>query len=236
MTYVMSDLHGCRKQFLQMCETIGLEDKDDLFLLGDLVDRGPEPIPLLLECMQRPNVYPLMGNHEALFLRCARQISPQATPENFFDGYFPFVHEVCTPWLQNGGEVTLMQFLALSPAKRQLVLAYLEEFSLYEHCVAEGVPYLLTHSGIRSYCKGKPLKEYAPDDFLQARPTADTVYDNDAVLVFGHTPTLSFLPAAAQAEVLFTESYINVDCGAVFSDAGGRLACLRLDDRKVFYV
>ncbi|MBQ4346424.1 MAG: metallophosphoesterase [Oscillospiraceae bacterium] len=236
MTYVMSDLHGCCKQFLQMCETIRLEEKDDLFLLGDLVDRGPEPMPLLLECMQRPNVYPLMGNHEALFLRCAQQISPQATPENFFSGYFPFVHEVCTPWLQNGGEVTLMQFLALSPAQRQLVLAYLEEFSLHEHCVVEGVPYLLTHSGIRGYRKGKPLKEYEPDDFLQARPSVDTVYDNDAVLVFGHTPTLSFLPAAAQAEVLFTESYINVDCGAVFSGAGGRLACLRLDDRKVFYV
>lgn len=236
MTYVMSDLHGCYQQFLQMCRAIDLQETDDLFILGDMVDRGAEPIPLLLDCMERSNVYPLMGNHEALFLRCAEQISPQATAENFYQQFFPFIHEVCTPWLQNGGDVTLNQFLALTPAKRQLMLSYLSEFSLYEECVVGGVPYLLTHSGIRNYRKGKPLKDYAPDDFLQARPDADTVYAGDAVMVFGHTPTLSLLPAAQKAEVFFTESYINIDCGAVFSDAGGRMACLRLDDRKVFYV
>lgn len=236
MTYVMSDLHGCHKQFLQMCEQIGLRDEDDLFLLGDLVDRGPEPISLLLDCMNRPNIYPLMGNHEALFLRCAEQISPQATTETFFAQYFPAIHEVCTPWLQNGGEVTLMQYLSLSSAQRELILQYLTEFSLYEQCVVEGVPYLLTHSGLRNYEKGKALSAYTEDDFVNARPQPDTIYDSEKVSVFGHTPTLSFLPAAAQAEVFFSETFINIDCGAVFSDAGGRLACLRLDDRKVFYV
>lgn len=236
MTYVMSDLHGCHKQFLQMCEQIGLTENDDLFLLGDLVDRGPEPVALLLACMERPNVYPLMGNHEALFLRCAEQIPPQATPENFFEQYFPSMHEVCTPWLQNGGEVTLMQYLALSPARRENVLRYLSEFSLYAQCVVDGVPYLLTHSGLDHYEPGKPLTDYTDADFLQARPQPDTVYDSERVLIFGHTPTLSFLPAAAQAEVFFAETFINIDCGAVFSDAGGRLSCLRLDDRKVFYL
>lgn len=236
MTYVMSDLHGCHAQFLQMCEQIDFKDSDDLFLLGDFVDRGAQPIPLLLDCMNRINVYPLMGNHEELFLRCAEKLSEQATPENFYERYFAEVQELCTPWVQNGGEVTLMQYLALSAAQRQAVLQYLTEFRLYDRCVVGGVPYLLTHSGLQNFEKNKPLTAYAAEDFLCARPQPDTVYDTEEVLIFGHTPTIAFLPEGAKAEVYFTESFINIDCGAVFPDAGGRLACLRLEDRKVFYV
>ena len=60
-------------------------------------------------------------------------------------------------------------------------------------------------------------------------------YD-DRTLIFGHTPTLTYPEMQGRAEVLFAETYINIDCGAVFHEAGGKLACLRLDDMKVFYV
>ena len=34
-----------------MCEKIRFSDEDDLYILGDFIDRGDTPIPLLLDCM-----------------------------------------------------------------------------------------------------------------------------------------------------------------------------------------
>ena len=40
MTYVMSDLHGHYQKYLQMLDMIHFSDNDDLYMLGDVVDRG----------------------------------------------------------------------------------------------------------------------------------------------------------------------------------------------------
>lgn len=66
MLYAMSDLHGEYQKYLAMLEKIKFNQEDTLYLLGDLVDRGPEPVKILQDIMQRPNVYPLLGNHEVM--------------------------------------------------------------------------------------------------------------------------------------------------------------------------
>ena len=63
MTYLMADAHGCYQEFLQLLETIGFSADDELFLLCDVVDRGPEPIPLLRHIIQDPRCSLLLGNH-----------------------------------------------------------------------------------------------------------------------------------------------------------------------------
>ena len=49
MTYVMSDLHGEYQKYLQMLELISPGNEDVIYILGDIVDRGEEPINLLLD-------------------------------------------------------------------------------------------------------------------------------------------------------------------------------------------
>ena len=66
MIYVMSDLHGEYEKYIKMLELIKFSDEDELFILGDTVDRGERPIDILLDMMKRPNVYHLMGNHDLL--------------------------------------------------------------------------------------------------------------------------------------------------------------------------
>ena len=44
MIYVISDIHGCYKEFLEMLRLIDFSAKDDLFVLGDVVDRGKDPM------------------------------------------------------------------------------------------------------------------------------------------------------------------------------------------------
>ena len=233
----MSDIHGCHLLFRRMIQKINFSDADDLYILGDFVDRGDTPIPLLLDCMERINVYPLLGNHEAVMLQCISGLPEEANGENFVDYYTDEGFAVYSAWMQNGGSITMTQYLNLPPKKRMELLAYLQEFRVYEELtMPDGRKFVMTHSGIEGFEPDKPLSDYPLDALINARPQQSDRFYEDKKLIFGHTPTLTYPQLHGRAEVLFTDTYINIDCGAVFHEAGGRLACLRLDDMEVFYV
>lgn len=65
---VITDIHGCAKTFIKLLDKVELTKKDQLFLLGDFINRGSrscEVIDHVLELMDKGfKVYPLMGNHE----------------------------------------------------------------------------------------------------------------------------------------------------------------------------
>ncbi|WP_455810217.1 metallophosphoesterase, partial [Clostridium butyricum] len=42
--YVMSDIHGCYAEFIEMLQKINFGDDDELYVLGDIFDRGPQPL------------------------------------------------------------------------------------------------------------------------------------------------------------------------------------------------
>jgi serine/threonine protein phosphatase 1 len=65
-TYVTSDLHGEYDRFIRLLDEIDLKEEDTLFVLGDVIDRGPHPIKLLQKLMTMPNVICLVGNHELM--------------------------------------------------------------------------------------------------------------------------------------------------------------------------
>ena len=67
MHYVMSDLHGCYEEYLELLRKIRFSDEDVLYVLGDVIDRGPETVTLLQDMMMRSNVIPLIGNHEYIY-------------------------------------------------------------------------------------------------------------------------------------------------------------------------
>ena len=46
-TYVISDIHGCYKEFQQMLELLKMNDEDLLILAGDYVDKGTQTCELL---------------------------------------------------------------------------------------------------------------------------------------------------------------------------------------------
>ena len=55
-TYVISDIHGMYSKFIELLNKIKLKDTDTLYILGDVLDRGPDPIKTLLKIMSMPNV------------------------------------------------------------------------------------------------------------------------------------------------------------------------------------
>ena len=75
MTYVMSDIHGMYEKYLKMLDVIKFSDDDVLYILGDIIDRGPEPIEIILDIMTRPNIVCLKGNHKHMALDCMRYLT-----------------------------------------------------------------------------------------------------------------------------------------------------------------
>ena len=81
-TYVMGDVHGEYDKFMSLLEQIGLQDEDTLYLMGDVLDRGPHPIKLLLKLMEMPNAFCLLGNHEQMALECLPFLMQEITEES----------------------------------------------------------------------------------------------------------------------------------------------------------
>ena len=63
MNYVISDIHGCYEEFMELLEKISFSEEDNLFILGDVLDRGPSPIKTMQEIMNRKNITFLVFNY-----------------------------------------------------------------------------------------------------------------------------------------------------------------------------
>ena len=57
----MSDLHGLYDRYMKMLDKINFKDSDTLYILGDVVDYGPEPMKLLWDMSMRANIIPNYG-------------------------------------------------------------------------------------------------------------------------------------------------------------------------------
>lgn len=221
MTYVMSSLYGDLQKYEAMLQQIRFSPKDILYLLGDVVDYGEETAELLVKLSMAENVYPIAGEHDFLALRMLtafeRVLSEGGAPDAAFAAEM-------TAWAMDGGNATLTGYRALDSDMREGVLDYLSEFALYEEVEAGGKKYLLVHAGIDGFKKDKSLEEYEPTDFFT--PPANEVYDLDATVVVGHTPT-------ASGSIEREGNLVRLDCGA---KDGGRLACLCLETGKEYYL
>ena len=95
--YVMSDIHGHKDLFDKMLEKIKFSSDDTLYILGDVIDRGPDGIKTLLKIMKMPNVKMILGNHEYMML-------------TYLTDPLASFKEAKALWFRNGGEVTLNSF------------------------------------------------------------------------------------------------------------------------------
>lgn len=72
---IVGDVHGCVSKLLAALDAVGFSPAagDRLFLLGDLVDRGPESLDAVA-LLSQPWCFAVMGNHEdfALAYRAGR--------------------------------------------------------------------------------------------------------------------------------------------------------------------
>lgn len=67
----IGDIHGCHQEFADLLQLLKLEPGDQLILLGDLVNRGPDS-HRVVELARQHGAISLLGNHERRLLAARR--------------------------------------------------------------------------------------------------------------------------------------------------------------------
>ena len=227
MNYVLSDIHGNQQRFASIMGQINLQPEDTLYVLGDVIDRHPGGIRILRRLMAMPNAKLVLGNHEYMMLRAIGR----PKDSNVDDG------NARAHWYRNGGKVTLDHFNRLRKNLRAEIADYLLSLPLAYNVQVNGVTYKLVHAAPAEYFDRKPQdpKYLNPIHYaVWKRWDISEPSPGDYTLIFGHTPT-KYYRDVTPMEVWFDDRRIGIDCGCAYPSPEGRLACLRLEDGKVFY-
>lgn len=239
MTYVMSDLHGDYENLLKMLQMIEFSDEDILYILGDSCDRGENASGIYLDLIERKNVVHLMGNHEKMALDALASIVNIDISDE--EKSSKEIHESVPLeiWMENGGEDTLLSFKNLNNEQLCSIVFYMNAMPYFAEIEVNGREFVLVHAGFETFSPEKSLEDYEKRELIWARYDYDKNFyqeENKKVIV-GHTPTFVINRWERPAKIYHGKGdVIAIDCGSVYRDCGGRLACLRLDDMKEFYV
>lgn len=95
-TLVIGDIHGCHAELLDLLDLAGIGDDDLVVSVGDLVDRGPDPGPVVEFFRARERSVVLMGNHERKHVRGVLSYSQQIARLQMGDRYDDHVNWMAT--------------------------------------------------------------------------------------------------------------------------------------------
>ena len=223
--YVVSDIHGNLCALRDLIENKACIDftKDTLYILGDMVDWGKEPLDTLfyvkdLYDKYPENVFVTLGNHELLMLSSIGRI--YGTEEI---------------WLSNNGGRTRQQLRKLyykDLKTFQKLIAWLRSLEVIYY---DG-DYVFTHSNIpvnmpiltRSYYE---MHRDFPEEVVNAVWTRVNtgIRHCDGTLISGHTIVTNY---HSSNEIFFSNNYINIDCDAKLLgyDTNAHLGMLKIDN------
>lgn len=229
MRYVISDIHGCKNEFLKLLKKINFSYDDYLYVLGDVVDRGDEPMGVLQDMMKRSNVTFLVGNHDYYLYRFIKKIG-----FDFLNFKSDEDKREFRSWVREGGLTTIDGFLDLNIIEKRKVFKFLENAEWCVELYYEDKRYILAHAGINSFEENKPLEEYDCLDFISGRMDYNKRYfsDENTYIISGHTPT-PLLREDGKPEIVKKNNHIAIDCGCVF---GGQLAAYCIETGETVYV
>ena len=83
MDYCISDIHGYYGLFCRLLEKIKFGGGDRLYVLGDIIDKGPDGIRLAKLLFSMPNAHCIAGNHEYDFLKYYHALMKQTEDYDF---------------------------------------------------------------------------------------------------------------------------------------------------------
>ncbi len=232
MTYIVANLHGHLEEFRSLLQTIRFHDERDvMYILGDIVDIGPDPMGLVEDLSLRLNVYPIAGECDYRAVKMLTGYEKMQADMAAGKSPDPDFAAALTEWIKEGGEPTLSGYRALNKDMQEGIIDYLSDMPLYEEISVSGKDYLLLHEGIYDFTPDVELDWLEPDDFFSEALDPTAKYFDDKTIIVGHTPTSESNGGADR--IFYGNGTVFVDCGL---GRGGHLGCLRLEDGKEFYV
>lgn len=259
-TYVFSDVHGHNKTLERLLEQVQPGDEDEIWVLGDLVDRGPDPVGVIHTCRALPNAHILMGNHEDMML-------------SFF--HSPHDLSLSFQWELNGGNTTKKGLSKLKESELIDIIDWAESLPLGAHVNVNDRNYLLVHAGLRplNFSARSRWTDVTMDALLRYQFEEDLLWIRDEfwgaptgfmddrgqgpIVIAGHTPVPYVEELAepgrfdrparnenGECQVMHlgacdatggVADRWAIDCGAAGGAGWGRIAMIRLDDGEEFY-
>ena len=231
MVYVLSDIHGNERRFNSILRQIDLQPNDVIYVLGDVIDRHPGGIRILRRIMAADNIKMVLGNHEYMMLEALGYAYDAPRLRNG-----EIDQHALSRWYRNGGKVTHDHLKRIRKSARSEIIQYLLELPLQIDIEVQGESYALVHTAsVDDFVESS--RYFTPAMFAVWNRWDHTSFPHrNSTLVFGHTPTIYYQDTVPM-EIKHGENCIAIDCGSGYPEESqeGRLACLRLDDGKVFY-
>jgi len=114
-TIFVGDVHGCLEELRALCDKLALTKDDTLVFLGDLVDRGPDPVGVVrfVRKLTGFTVKGILGNHEEKALRWLRHEDKVASGKQAKNPMKPVRPERAAQW--RGLDADDRKFLAAQP-------------------------------------------------------------------------------------------------------------------------
>ena len=176
--YVTSDIHGEYDLFVRLLDIIKLQDQDTLYVLGDVVDRGPHPIRTLLKLMEMQNVVCLVGNHELMAVECLEFLMQEITDISIESLDEKMLDNLVT-WQYNGSKTTIDEFQKLSMDMQKKVISFIKDFLVYEELIIEDRNYLLVHGGLGDFSPDKDIEDFSLKELIWDRADYEVQYYED---------------------------------------------------------
>lgn len=213
----MSDLHGCYDKFIKLLDIIEFKDNDELYIIGDVLDRGDKSLDIVDYIMPRKNIILLKGNHEQMCI--------------------DFYENNDISWHFNGGQRTHYNLFNRDLVYKESLYKYLKKLPFIK--VID--KFILVHAGLHFSNDSDYL---SIDDFIKQQKEDDCLWDRsnigkerkygDYTVICGHTPVQVITNNYDDVRIIKKNGTIYIDCGCIFLN--GKLACLRLDDMAEFYI
>ncbi|NEQ97153.1 MAG: serine/threonine protein phosphatase [Cyanothece sp. SIO2G6] len=183
---------------MRLLDAIAPTEADQVYFLGDLIDRGPGSAQVL-QFVQSSGYTSLLGNHEQLLL------------DSFPNGqrHDPAFHA----WLYSGGQSTLASYEDLRVLSGQL--EWLR--TLPTHLDLGNI--WLAHAGVHP---GLPIEEQTAQEFCWIRDpfhSCTRPYFADKLILTGHTITFTF-PNVPPGSVVKGTGWLDIDTGAYHPKSG----------------
>lgn len=226
--YAISDIHGCLDTFKTLLEKIGFGKSDTLYLLGDLIDRGPESkgtMDLVMQ-MQKDGfgIICLKGNHEWMFSQAIDETKP----------YVWDWHRYAS-WIKNGGLTTMMNFGYQRIDDLKQIDDKYPEFLAEMKDYVELDDYFLVHAGF-NFLAEDPFKDTQQMYWIRNwYKDIDPEKIHHKLILHGHSPRdYRELEKEAANPPYFA---LNIDCGCVYDPRTGigKLCAYNLDTHGLVF-
>lgn len=218
----MSDIHGQYSVFENMLKKIQFSPNDDLYIVGDIIDRGPDNIQMIEKVVLSDNIHLLMGNHEQMAL-------------DYLSYHDSYDREM---WFNNGGKETYKELCKSNTWSAGDIKNIFSDLPYKVRLQIGSQKYVLAHSD--------PFSDYNEDivwhrislfsDFSQYT-------EKNTTYIVGHTPIPYFIGERAKNEIYKSKDgsvwFIDYGCAymsSIHENNYGQLGCIRLEDKKLFLI